>query len=284
MNLINEFCIIHYNNIIQSLENKNYLKKLLIEGIDDNNYYQLLNLLNKNIEKIEIYATSYSYYPEMILNDNLKQAFINNTKLKTLKLHYFDISINDIVEIIQKNSSICNLDLSRSKITPNLKPLFDILEFNTNITKLNINNILIKDTSELLSLNETIKNNKNIVKLNIYNCIDFNNNESLQILDALTCNNTINKLWVYPSTINIEIINCFIDKICFLIRNNKNIYKLVLLNELQDLFEIGCLYYKVKDISLFYNEYYNKICNSLQYNEHLISFKFFELFLFCNKQ
>lgn len=140
---------------------------MLIYYIDDNNYYQLLNLLNKNIEKIDIYATCYSFYPEMLLNDSLKQAFINNIKLKTLKLHYFDISINDIVEIIQKNSSICNLDLSKNKIKPNLKSLFDELKCNTNITKLNINNISIEDTLELLSLNEMIKNNINIIKLNI---------------------------------------------------------------------------------------------------------------------
>lgn len=274
-----------FNNIIQSLENKNYLKKIFIYYIYDKNYHPLLNLLNKNIEKIEIYTSSYD--TPMLLNDNLKQVFINNTKLKTLRLHHFNISINDIIEIIQKNSSICNLDLSNSKIKPNLKSLFDELKCNTNITKLNINNISIKDTSELLSLNELILNNKNIIKLNINHSINFNNDESLQILDSLTCNNTINKLWVYPdysSTTNIEIINHFIDKICILIKNNKNIYKLVLLNELQSLMEICCLCKKVNNINLLYNEYYNKIYNSLQYNKCLIDIKFFDLFLFCNKQ
>lgn len=48
--------------------------------------------------------------------------------------------------------------------------------------------------------------------------------------------------------------------------------------------EICDLCKQVNNINLLYNDYYNKIYNSLQYNKSLISFKYFDLFLFCNNK
>jgi len=272
------------DNIFNVLENKQYLTKLVILIHNSNNVNSLSKLLNinKNITYLEL---SDRLSSDNIINNTFKQSIINSN-LQTLKLKFCNIQINDIIDIIQNNNTINNLNISFNHIC-NFKSLFDKLKTNTNITNLNISNNIIYEISDLISLKELIENNTCITKINLSNCLveeediydSKYNSAYLEIFNSLTLNNTIDTLKISHLTESKNISNEFIDKLTNFIKNNKSVNKLILQEN-----NLYTTYYvnnrdrvNFLNIRLLTNEQYNKIINSLNYNNNLVCFEWNEL-------
>lgn len=185
------------NEFIEALQVHNNLTELKIDN----------NIFNNNNEYYDFLKTLSSL--KYLYKLDLCNCKINNNKeLPQTTL---------LADLIEENIYLSSIKLSKSNIIfDNLSPFFNSLLFHNNLTHLNIEGYHPSAKDDYNSLIDLIKINTNITYLNISNIIFEHIDELIDVLS----NSSINTLKMK----NIK--NLSVDHIINLIQNNPNIYDL----------------------------------------------------------
>ena len=151
------------------------------------------NIVSLSFTKCNIGINSiFSINPFLLLG-----SFLSTTQtLESLSITYDNINLDLLAEIIMKNTTLTELDLTNSISDSSYDKFITMLETNTNITKLNLScNYLYNYT--FLLLNKMLKINNTITDLIIRNvsyCEFLYYGRTQFIMDAITKSNTLKKL------------------------------------------------------------------------------------------
>ena len=141
-----------------------FLKTHLIDEIYIN-YSMLPKLTNELIENNKI-TNLYFFDENLNIDCTLIKSFQKNTYIKRLDFSLCNniTSIESLQEIIQNNTTINIIDLSKKIIDPLL--IFDIMHNKNNITTLILDDCKIKDPLPFIQI---IRDNNQLIKLSLVN-------------------------------------------------------------------------------------------------------------------
>lgn len=141
-----------------------FLKTHLIDEIYIN-YSMLPKLTNELIENNNI-TNLYFFDENLNIDCTLIKSFQKNTSIKRLDFSLCNniTSIESLQEIIQNNTTINIIDLSKKIIDPLL--IFDIMHNKNNITTLILDDCKIKDPLPFIQI---IRDNNQLIKLSLVN-------------------------------------------------------------------------------------------------------------------
>ena len=290
---IKDFEFIDENNLILSTENKVFKINVLTKNIENFDNIKNVNKITKYNNKIYLFDTHSAvlyYYdnatnPLYNLNDflNLDYKVIKNFYVNSMGIYFLD-SLNKTVFLINKNN-----DLEKKEIK-NGNDLYDLIFFKNYLYITDSNHItqldLIRGNINEIYLKFNEENKLKLTKQNILHTKTINNN----LFKNIEISENVKNLIIKFNENNYEIINEAPNYLNLYIKENdnlklkENIYKIKNktvfknIDNLQDYFLIGKIYYKDKQNNIYIKYVYNKIIftNNLLNNE--IEINFYKLF------